>query len=65
MLQPHCAPDFVLGSVSENMHATSTSCAIEKAKLGSILQVTKSGTWNQVWLCLLLKLVLSTYLHLL
>lgn len=63
MLEPCCAPDFVLGSVPENMHATSTSCAVEKAKLGSILQVTKSGTWNQIWLCLRLKLVLSTNLH--
>jgi hypothetical protein len=46
MLEPHCAPDFVLGSVPENMHATGTSCAIEKAKLGSFLQVTKLETWN-------------------
>lgn len=36
----------MLGSVPENKHATSTSCAIEKAKLGSILQVTKSGAWT-------------------
>lgn len=46
MLEPRCAPDFVLGSVPENMRASSTSCAIEKAKLGSILQVTKLETWN-------------------
>lgn len=38
MLAPRCAPDFVLGSVPENMHATGTSCAIEKLSWAAFCQ---------------------------